>query len=413
MMKRLGCLFLAVCLCICSAAFAQESEAPLYASGIEQCTDTSKLYVLPDGYVYSFQADRPEIVIETTPGGYYNVNGEWRSQDGLTGQRTELIPVKEGDRFEVTSMGKSNTSVIWFGKNEKILSGGVMGKSMTEPETKIATTPARAAYVRFYSYDDQGGIYLKVKPLSGPGSWVNTGKTYAEEHPAASAQAGSSHEPLSGKKIIYDGDGIAAVSSLNGGGYAQIIADVTGGTFENHAQGGGRLTTDSLRHSVVDNLENLPLDGDLYCFEGGINDFWGNVPLGEITPGYTDELDETTLCGALETIFRYMMKNMTEKPVCFVITHKVQYTATDGNQNGDSFQDYRDAMVRVCEKYSIPYYDAFTRSGLNGWNPEQNARYLNANENGVGDGCHPNEDGYKRFYVPQLLALFREIMPVD
>lgn len=29
----------------------------------------------------------------------------------------------------------------------------------------------------------------------------------------------------------------------------------------------------------------------------------------------------------------------------------------------------------------------------------------------MADGCHPNEKGYKIYYVPQLLALFRKIIP--
>jgi hypothetical protein len=164
---------------------------------------------------------------------------------------------------------------------------------------------------------------------------------------------------------------------------------------------------------VVNNLTNLPLDGDLYCFEGGINDYWGNVPIGTCVAGdYTGTVDKGTICGAMETIFRYALDTFVGKPVCFVIVHKVQKTGWQKNGNGDTFEDYREAMIRVCEKYSIPYYDAYMESGLNGWNNAQNAAYLTANGNGTGDGIHPNEEGYRRYYVPQLLALFRSMMKV-
>lgn len=33
-------------------------------------------------------------------------------------------------------------------------------------------------------------------------------------------------------------------------------------------------------HSVVDNSASLGTDGDLYCFQCGINDYYHNVPLG-------------------------------------------------------------------------------------------------------------------------------------
>jgi lysophospholipase L1-like esterase len=69
-------------------------------------------------------------------------------------------------------------------------------------------------------------------------------------------------------------------------------------------------------------------------------------------------------------------------------------------------------MVKVCNKYSIPYYDAFTESGLNGWN-DVHKNAFTGDSAGTPDGIHPNAAGYKRYYVPQLLALFRRIMPVD
>lgn len=222
---------------------------------------------------------------------------------------------------------------------------------------------------------------------------------------------------LRGKKIVYDGDSICEGRSGgtldNGGGYAKIIADLTGCTAVNQAKGGARLCASSANHSVVNNLSNLPKDGDIYCFQGGINDFWGNTPIGECVAGYTESVDSATICGAMETIFRYCLTNLLGKAVCFVITHKVKNTATSANSNGDTFRDYRDAMIEVCEKYSIPYYDAFTQSGLNGWNTEQSNAYLTANSTGTGDGCHPNADGYKRYYVPQLIQLFERIIPVD
>lgn len=220
--------------------------------------------------------------------------------------------------------------------------------------------------------------------------------------------------PLAGKKIVYDGDSIAASREHNSGGYAKLIANETNGMYENFAEGGARLCSSDEYHSVVDNLMNLADDGDLYCFEGGINDFWANTPIGECdVSDYTCELDTNTICGAMETIFRYCMEHFSGKPICFVIVHKIQDTAVLQNGNGDTFEDYRNAMISVCQKYSVPYYDAFMESGLNGWNQAQNELFLTANKEGISDGIHPNEEGYKRYYVPQLIDLFEKIMPVE
>ena len=240
---------------------------------------------------------------------------------------------------------------------------------------------------------------------------------FTDEDKAELLASVGSQSVLAGKKIVYDGDSICIASS-GGGGYPKIIADTVGGTFVNQARGGARLRTQKGSteqfHSIVDNLVNLPTDGDLYCFEGGINDYWTYGVLGTYdVADYKGELDTTTVCGALETIFRYALEHFEGKPICFVITHKIQGTAYAKNPNGNTFKEYRDAMVGICEKYSIPYYDAFSSSGLNGWNETQNNAFLTGNSNGVPDGCHPNEAGYRRYYVPQLIDLFERIMPVE
>ncbi|MBR5774588.1 MAG: hypothetical protein IKY44_07035, partial [Clostridia bacterium] len=106
----------------------------------------------------------------------------------------------------------------------------------------------------------------------------------------------------------------------------------------------------------------------------------------------------------------YALENFEGKPVCFVITHKVQSTAYHENANGDTFTEYHDAMIEICEKYSIPYYDAFCDSGLNGWDDEWSSGLLTGNSEGTQDGCHPNEEGYRLCYVPQMIELFESII---
>lgn len=219
---------------------------------------------------------------------------------------------------------------------------------------------------------------------------------------------------LSGKKIIYDGDSICE-GVYGGGGYAKIIDELTGSISSNEGKGGGRLRTQAGSednfHSVVDNIENLPKDADLYCFQGGINDWWNYGVLGNYDEDdFTGELDTTTVCGALEAIFRYALENFEGKPICFVITHKVQSTAYSKNANGNTFTEYHDAMIGICEKYSIPYYDAFCDSGLNGWDDDKSSALLTGNADGVPDGCHPNEEGYRLCYVPQMIELLESLM---
>lgn len=229
---------------------------------------------------------------------------------------------------------------------------------------------------------------------------------------------------LSGKLIAYNGDSICESrvdqgTASNGGAYAKLIADYVSGTYENRAVSGGILASavpsgsDPSRF-VVSDVENMSADADLICFEGGYNDYARNVPLGTVTgeSDLTGTLDTTTICGALESIFRQAIVKWLGKPICFVIVHKVQNSYYTANTAGYTFKDVHDKIVEICNKYAIPYYDACLESGLNGHNSAQSTEFLTSNSTGDPDGTHPNEAGYKRYYVPQLIALFESIMPV-
>ena len=413
---------------------------PLFADSVAECEDTNLVYVLPDGFIYAYTKrleDTYAFTYEAQTGGYWEPTsnaptGEWISGNGLSGKRTNIVPVTPGDQLLYKGNGvDSVASVVWLDASKKLISE----EQYSTTSGVTVTAPSNAAFVWFASFayaTNVSAVLLDVRWIVCQAgqevyAWTNTGHAFVpadyedrivtlegkvrglESKEASEGVA----DVLKGKTIVYDGDSIAESrfgSSNNGGAYAALIADMTGGSYINQAVGGAMLCARSSGHSVVNNLANLPTDGDLYCFEGGINDYWGDTPIGAVTAGYSDAVDSSTICGAMETIFRYCLNTFVGKPVCFVITHKVQNTATSKNGNGNTFKDYHDAMVQVCEKYSIPYYDAFNESGLNGWNTVQSNAYLTAGSSGTGDGCHPNEEGYKRYYVPQLLALFRRMM---
>lgn len=412
-------------------------QTPLFANSIEECTDITKVYVLPDGYIYGHiltEVAPPTITIEGKAGGYYETGPKWASASGYCGKYTNIFPVTAGDKLRYKGYARYGAiSVSWYDASKVQISSQQFNEGEWNAATYEVTVPTGAVYAQFFSYKDTAdlaNVTLEVSWILCQASgvqygWASTGHSFVPTDYEARILAieeslGGTTSVLKGKKIVYDGDSIAesrtGTSANNGGGYAKLIAEKTGCTYVNQAVGGAylRSTTVSGKHSVVDNLANLPKDGDLYCFEGGINDYWNNATLGTFSKtDFTGTLDVTTVCGALETIFRYALTNFVGKPICFVIAHKIQNTAyTKNHSTGDTFEDYRNAMVGICEKYSIPYYDAFSESGLNGWNTVQNNAYLTANANGTADGTHPNAEGYKRYYVPQLVALFERIMPL-
>ncbi len=221
------------------------------------------------------------------------------------------------------------------------------------------------------------------------------------------------YNPIAGKLIAFDGSSSCEQrwtgNAKNGGAYPYLLARKYGIDLVNKGKGGATVATNSgASHTLAGDIANLPDSADMYCFFATSNDYALNVPLGTLTSTPTAEVDTDTFIGALEYICRYCLTNFVGKPVVFIIAHKTQNYAFTPNQNGNTQQDFHDAAVACFMKYSIPFYDAYARSGLNGWNVAQSAAYLTANSLGVPDGTHPNEAGYLKYYVGQLYEVLAE-----
>lgn len=242
----------------------------------------------------------------------------------------------------------------------------------------------------------------------------DTGSNKSYFYEASESSLSSSR--LSSLTIAYNGDSItesrtnSSATSYNGGAYPKIIADLTNSSYANFSVGGGTLAEISTSgHQVVNDIVNMNGNYDAIILSGGINDYWKNVPLGSYTEGdYTSDVNITTICGALESIFRQAINKWCGKPIMFVITHKIGGTAFTQNTAGYTFDDVHEKIVGICHKYSIPYYDAYQDSGLNSYIDIMNTTYMTAGVSGRPDHTHPNEEAYKRYYVPQVISMIEE-----
>ena len=61
----------------------------------------------------------------------------------------------------------------------------------------------------------------------------------------------------------------------------------------------------------------------------------------------------------------------------------------------------------MCNKWSIPYVDLYNE-GLNTYLTSMKDRFT-ADQDGVPDGTHPNELGYKTFYVNAIESKLKSI----
>lgn len=290
-------------------------------------------------------------------------------------------------------------------------------------EGYVKLTSTRDGFVQFNTGVERMSNMMVVKNTSMPSSYVPYKDEYVFTPKVNVGSITGGESILKEKRIAYNGDSICEsrlqeTTAYNGGAYAKIIADTVNGSYENRAISGGILASapgdggSTPSRCVVSDVTNMTNDADLICFEGGINDYWRNVPLGDYSESdYSGTLDTTTVCGALESIFRQATAKWVGKPIVFVIVHKIKSTVYVANSAGYTFAQAREKMIGICNKYAIPYYDAFAESGLNAYNDIQNTTFLTSNSTGNPDGCHPNEAAYRRYYVPQLIALFESLMP--
>lgn len=258
-------------------------------------------------------------------------------------------------------------------------------------------------------------LYVLVESNTPKTTWLKEGGSdWVKIYP--SGVSGGSR--LGGKLIAYNGDSICESRfsgfASNGGGYPYLISQIVGGTYENKAVSGGTLAVSSAGHHICETIAGMNDNADIVCIDGGINDYWLDVPLGDFSESdFTGEVDNTTVCGALESIFRQAINKWVGIPIVFVIVHKITTTAWTTNGAGYTFAQEREKLIGICKKYSIPYVDMWAEGGLNAYMSALNNAFLNGGGNTHPDGCHPDVNGYRKYYVPRLISMFESLLPYD
>ena len=206
--------------------------------------------------------------------------------------------------------------------------------------------------------------------------------------------------PLAYKTITFNGDSICQ-GNVNGGGYGKIIAERYNMNYQNVAISGGTITaeqyissTGHARHWISRTISKMRDDADYVVLEGGVNDASLNVPLGEITSDYKSELDDTTYCGAFESMLKQVLEKYPGKKIGYILVHKM-----DKNFDSRYENNHYQASKQICEKWGVPYLDLNIECPpLNYIQSLKEAYTTNS------DGWHPNVEGYEKYYVPKILA---------
>lgn len=210
---------------------------------------------------------------------------------------------------------------------------------------------------------------------------------------------------LYGKVIAFEGDSICSGRGFTGG-YGKIIAERNGMTYFNTAASGGTITygiTDTSTgvnlHWISDGVDKMNAAADYYIFEGGINDAaLSGIEYGVITSGYSDALNRQTFLGAFEYCCKVLVTKYHGKKCGYIFVHGIF-------DNGHKWNvTWRNDMKKILNKWGVPYID------LQEEMPPLNAiDSLKATYTADGDGWHPNEAGYKRFYCDKIESWIRSL----
>ncbi len=98
---------------------------PEFANSVEECTDQSKMYVLPDGYIYAYMkkaiTETVNFPLPESPNGMYRVSdGKWVSNTASS--TTDKIKIADYDRLEVcTRQAITYYAIIFLDANDNVI----------------------------------------------------------------------------------------------------------------------------------------------------------------------------------------------------------------------------------------------------------------------------------------------------
>lgn len=230
---------------------------------------------------------------------------------------------------------------------------------------------------------------------------LRTAQTVQVDRVVEGSGGGSSDSnPLKGKIAAFTGDSLCAGAGYTGG-YAGIIGTDYEMTVQNIGTSEGTVVRYQSYFCISESISSLRSDADFVMLEGGGNDAWYGtqvIPLGTLSSGYSATLDTTTFAGAFENMLKSAIARFPNAKIGYIFPHKC--IANFDSPNGA----YRNMAISALEKWGIPYCDLNVSVPPLGYIDDLKSTYT------AGDGIHPNEAGYRTFYVPKIVAFMQTML---
>lgn len=350
-----------------------------------------------------------------------NISGKFVHQNGTlydsTGYvLTHLITVLPNSKYYISVNPdlSANYACCYYNVNEDVVTSTTATKS-SDNNWWISVAPPGAQYMRVSTDNNRKNTLMVVKSETQPGS------TYVPFYEAetgvipiltAKCEALANESTfLKDKKLSLNGDSICYGAGSTGG-YGAIIAERCGMTLENKGISGATITagvngTDGTtpRHWVCRTISTMDANADFVILEGGVNDASLSVPMGTLNlSNYTATLDDTTYCGAFESMLKQAVLRFTKAKIFYLAVHKMTANFNCNNQTNSYYYN----ALALCKKWGVTVIDCnVSTPPLGMYVEDENLVAMRNTYTHNGDGWHPNEAGYKRFYIDKIIAAMK------
>jgi len=263
---------------------------------------------------------------------------------------------------------------------------------LTFAVTQNFTTPSDCAYVRFSLTN---AILNTIQLETG-----NVGTVYEPfEYTLNKLFVNSELDRWRGKKVNFIGDSITA--GLFVGATLAYPTNVSKILHLKQANNFGVSASCISKYvgktdSLLERLTSLNNGADLNVVFGGANDYRTGIPIGTIS-----SVNEFEFYGALKALVSGILTQDPTARLCFItpfVDNETVFNIDYVNLAGHKLVDYVNAIKAVCERYSIPVYDNYSKSGINAITQ---STYTS-------DGLHPNVLGHQ-YLAKQFSNFFNQL----
>ena len=213
------------------------------------------------------------------------------------------------------------------------------------------------------------------------------------------------------KKIGCLGDSITF--GAGGTSWVTRLKELTGCKYAiNYGVSGTTIETNGTGQSFVERYTNMANDLDLICVWGGVNDHHWTGTAGRPFGNINSPTSETnSFYGALKNLCEGLINKYPGKTIMFITPMKNRgyvagdktcYAWNEPNEIGKTLTDYRNAIIEVCDYYSIPVLDLYSCSGIS---PMVNSQ---VNEL-MPDHLHPNTKGNLEVLAPKIASFMNNL----